>query len=186
LSPPRGLPRVPARDHRTRKLTHYPQPSAIPPPPLRCYAWEVVTRARDGLPAVREIEHTADVGFEVEAPALAELFERAGLAMLGLMVDLTGVEPRERVGIAVEAEGLEELLHDFLSDLLVRVETMGFVACELAVEVVDARAVRGEAAGERIDRAHHRLYGLVKAVTYHQLAVEQRDGGWSARVILDV
>src|SRR3989442_6002117 len=24
LSPRRGLPRVPARDHRTRKLTHYP------------------------------------------------------------------------------------------------------------------------------------------------------------------
>src|SRR2546427_9622496 len=96
----------------SRNLTHSPRPSPIPPLPLRCYAWEVVTRARDGLPAVREIEHTADVGFEVEAPSLAELFERAGLALLGLMVDLTTVEPRERVGIAVAAEGLEELLHD--------------------------------------------------------------------------
>jgi len=146
----------------------------------------VGTRARDAAPLAREIEHTADVGFEVEAPGLAELFERAGLAMLGVMVDLAGVEPRERVDITVEAEGLEELLHDFLTDLLVRVESTGFIACELALDVVDARRVRGEAAGERIDRSRHGLYGLVKAVTYHQLAVEQRDGGWWARVILDV
>ena len=53
-------------------------------------------------------------------------------------------------------------------------------------DVTAIGAVRGEAAGERIARSRHRLYGLVKAVTYHQLAVEQRDGGWSARVILDV
>jgi SHS2 domain-containing protein len=102
------------------------------------------------------------------------------------MVDLAGVESRQRVGIAVEAEGLEELLHDFLTDLVVRVESTGFVACELALDVVDKRLVRGAAAGERIDPSRHRLYGQVKAVTYHQLAVEQRDGGWWARVILDV
>jgi protein archease len=146
----------------------------------------VVTRARDAASLAREIEHTADVGFEVEAPGLAELFERAGLAMLGVMVDLAGVAPRQRAGISVEAEGLDELLHDFLTQLLVRVESTGFVACELALDVVDRRRVRGEAVGERIDPARHRLYGQVKAVTYHQLAVAERDGGWWARVILDV
>src|SRR3989442_7543190 len=31
LSPPRGLPRVPARDHLTRKLTHYEVAPARPP-----------------------------------------------------------------------------------------------------------------------------------------------------------
>ena len=146
----------------------------------------MVTRARDGGPIAREIEHTADVGFEVTAPTLAELFERAGLALMGCMVDLAGVETRERVPLAVEAETLPELLHDLLTALLVRFDVDGFVAGELALEVVDGRRVRGEAAGERIDRSRHRLYSLVKAVTYHQLAVERRDGGWWARVILDV
>ena len=44
----------------------------------------MVTRARDPGPLAREIEHTADLGLEVEAPSLGVLFERAGLGMLGL------------------------------------------------------------------------------------------------------
>jgi len=145
-----------------------------------------VTRARDAGPLAREIAHTADVGFEVEAPTLAVLLERAGLALTGLMVDLAGVEPRERIALAVEADGPEDLLHDFLSTLLVRFEIEGFIACELAVDVVGVRALGATAAGERVDPSRHRLYSGVKAVTYHELAVEQRDGGWWARVILDV
>src|SRR2546428_529769 len=44
----------------------------------------MVTRARDGGPFAREVEHTADLGLEIEAPTLPLLFERAGLAMLRL------------------------------------------------------------------------------------------------------
>lgn len=146
----------------------------------------MVTRARDPGPLAREIEHTADLGLEVEAPTAAVLFERAGLAMVGLMVDLDAVEPRERVGIAVEGESLEELLHDWLQALLVRFGTDGFVPCEIEVEAVTDRRVAGTVAGERFDPIRHRLLTELKAVTWHQLAVRPRDGGWWARVIFDV
>lgn len=146
----------------------------------------MTTRARDAGPLGREIEHTADCGLEIEAPTLPALFERAGLAMIGLMADLEGLEPRERVPLAVEAEGLEEVLHDWLQALLVRLQAGGFAACELDVEAVDEHAVRGTAAGERIDPARHVLHTEIKGVTYHQLAVRRLDGGWRARIIFDV
>lgn len=146
----------------------------------------MVTRARDPGPPAREIEHTADVGFEVEAPTQALLFERAGLALLRVMADLTAVEPRERVTLALEAPGLEELLHDWLQALLVRVQAEAFLACELDVRSLDGDRVCGVLAGERVDPSRHRLHTEVKGVTYHQLAVERRPQGWWARVILDV
>jgi SHS2 domain-containing protein len=146
----------------------------------------MVTRARDRGPLAREIEHTADLGFEVEAPSPALLFERAGLAMAALMVELDTVEPRERVALAVEAEGREELLHDWLQALLVRFGRDGFVPCELDVDVADARRAAGTAAGERFDRRRHRLLTELKAVTWHGLAVREHDRGWWARVIFDV
>ena len=77
----------------------------------------MVTRAGDPGASGRELEHTADLGLEFEAPTLAALFERAALAMLGLMLDLSGVEPRARVVVRVDAEGLEELLRDWLQAL---------------------------------------------------------------------
>ncbi|HUE30089.1 MAG TPA: archease [Verrucomicrobiae bacterium] len=146
----------------------------------------MVTRARDLGGSVREIEHTADLGLEVEAPSLPLLFERAGLGMLGLMIDLAAVEPRERVAIALAAEDREALLHDWLQDLLVRLQAGSFAMSELAVEDVDARALRAWGVGERVDRRRHRLHTEVKGVTYHQLAVRETAGGWWARVILDV
>jgi SHS2 domain-containing protein len=146
----------------------------------------VVTRAADGGPFARELEHTADLGFEVEAPTLPLLFERAGLALLEVMVDLTGVEVRERVTLEVAADDLDELFHDWLQSLLIRFQAGGFVAAELAVEEVGARTLRAAAGGERIDPSRHRFYTEVKGVTYHQLAVRETGAGWWARVIVDV
>ncbi len=146
----------------------------------------MVTRARDAGVLGREIEHTADLGFEVEAPTLAEVFERAGLMLVGVMIDLGGVEAREQVDVAVEAATTDELLHDWLQALLVRYQGEGFAACELAVQAITPTGVRGVASGERVDPARHRLGSEVKGVTYHQLAVRQTDAGWWARVIVDV
>lgn len=146
----------------------------------------MVTRARDGEPLAREIEHTADVGLEVEAPTLAVLFERAGLAMLGLMVDLTAVAPRDVLPLVVEACGRVELLHDFLTALLVACTAHGFVASELVVDVVDERTVHATAVGEPLDLARHDVRTEIKAVTYHELDVRPVPGGWQARVIFDV
>ena len=144
------------------------------------------TRARDAGPLVHEIEHTADLGFEVEAPTVATLFERAGLGLMSLMADLSEVEPRAQTTIAVEAEGLEELLHDFLQALLVRFQAGGFVACELEARVSGADRVDVTATGEPVDPRRHALRAEVKAVTYHELAVRQTPAGFWARVILDV
>jgi len=146
----------------------------------------MVTRARDLGPFVREIEHTADLALEVEAPSLPLLFERAGLGMLALMIDLAGVEPRERVAIALAADDREALLRDWLQHLLVRLQAGAFAVSELAVEEVGARALRASGAGERVDRSRHRLYTEVKGVTYHELAVRETASGWWARFILDV
>jgi SHS2 domain-containing protein len=146
----------------------------------------VTTRAADLGAGVREIEHTADLGLEVEAPTLALLFERAGLAAMALMLDLDAIEPRTRATIALSADGVDELLHDWLQTLVVRLQTDGLAFAELTVEAVDGCSVRAEGVGERVDRRRHRAYTEIKGVTYHQLAVRETRDGWWARVIFDV
>ena len=146
----------------------------------------MTTRAGDLGAGVREIEHTADLGIEVEAPTLPLLFERAGIATLALMLDLGAIEPRTRATIALAADDIEELLHDWLQALVVRMQTDGLAFAELTVEAIDAQSVRGEGAGECVDLQRHRTYTEIKGVTYHQLAVRETADGWWARVIFDV
>jgi SHS2 domain-containing protein len=142
------------------------------------------TRAGDPSWSAREIEHTADVGFEVEAPSWGMLLERAALVVAGLIVSPEGVAPRERVRLEVTAGDREELLHDWLQAVLVRVQG-GFVPCEVEV-AASATAATGTLHGEALDSARHRVHGEVKGVTWHGLAVSETLAGLRARVILDV
>ncbi len=142
--------------------------------------------ARDAAPFVREIAHTADVGFEVEAPTLAACFERAALGLAGVIADTAAVAPRARRPLAVEADERTALLHDFLHALLLLAQLDGFLVSAVEVTAIDAGGVRAIVAGEPFDAARHRLHAEVKAVTWHGLALEPGALGWRARVILDV
>jgi SHS2 domain-containing protein len=134
----------------------------------------------------REIEHTADLGIEVEADSPAELFRRAGLALFSLMVNLSGVEVREEQQARVQAEGWEDLLHDWLSQLLSRFLQTGFIAATITIEDIDSTHVHARLAGEKLDYERHDFETEIKAVTYHQLSVTREHGRWRARVIFDV
>jgi SHS2 domain-containing protein len=134
----------------------------------------------------REIEHTADLGIEIEADSPADLFRCAGLALFSLMVNLASIQQQEERQEVVQAEGWEELLHDWLSLLLRRFLQEGFVAADLTIDEIDASHVRARLRGERLNYDRHEFEMEIKAVTYHQLAVTCVDGRWRARVIFDV
>ena len=137
-------------------------------------------------PLFREIEHTADIGIEVEADTPSELFRRAGLALFSLMVGLEGVEAREAREETVQAEGWEDLLHDWLSRLLHSFLQDGFIAAAITIAEIDSTYIRARLVGEKLDYERHNFETEIKAVTYHQLSVTCENGRWRARVIFDV
>jgi SHS2 domain-containing protein len=163
----------------------------VPNPPSAPIASRVpgdasVQHVRDAARIVREVAHTADVGFEVEAPTLAECFERAALGLACTLADAEGIAARARREVAVAAKDRVALLHDFLHALLLLAQVDAFILEGVEVTAIDERSVRAIVAGERLDPARHRLHGEVKAVTWHGLSVERRGDAWRARVILDV
>lgn len=131
--------------------------------------------------------HTADVGIRVQAASLPQLFEEAAQGLFGLMVEnLEEVQPRERVPVQLPAQSaVEYLLFDWLSELIYLFDTRRLVCSRFAVRLSEA-GLNGEAAGEPLDVARHRLRNEIKAVTYHQLAVRSTETGWEATVIVDI
>ena len=51
---------------------------------------------------------------------------------------------------------------------------------------IDENGLHGVAHGEPYDPDRHQLSHEVKAITYHELRVEQVDGEWLAEVIVDI
>ncbi|MGE0681901.1 MAG: archease [Candidatus Binatia bacterium] len=137
-------------------------------------------------PFFREIEHTADLGIEVEAETTADLFRCAGLALFSFMVNLENVQPHEERFVTVQAEDWEELFHDWLSHLLREFLQNGFIAVNIKIENIDPTRLSARVTGEKLDYNRHEFETEIKAVTYHQLAVTQENDHWRAHVIFDV
>jgi SHS2 domain-containing protein len=138
-------------------------------------------------PSYREIEHTADVGFELNAPDLKSAFEQAAAATFDLICDLDtvgdGVCRSVRVG-ARDAD-LENMMVRWLSELLYVLEAEGLLLSHFDVRKLESDVIEAGVAGEPVDHDRHDLKTELKAVTYHDLAVEQVDGQWLVRVIFD-
>ncbi len=133
----------------------------------------------------REFEHTGDLGIELAAPTRGELFRRAAIALASLLVETAGVTATERRQITIEAEADLDLMHDLLTELLALFTVEGFIWRDASVEQAD-RALRVTLRGEPFDPNRHAFRGEIKAVTYHQLVVENSPDGWRSRVIFDV
>lgn len=142
--------------------------------------------------SVTELSHTADVGFELRAGSLEELF---GLAADGLARARGAAADRDAPSRADDVElarpDLERLLVAWLGELLYRA-VRDAVVPRATVEEVAGPEVDGEDVARLRARVEWRPAAdepirEIKGVTYHGLEVRRDDDGdWHARVVLDV
>jgi SHS2 domain-containing protein len=129
----------------------------------------------------------ADVAFEARGRTLPALFESCARALTEVMVDRTSVRPRKAERITLTSDSTENLLYDFLTDLIIRKDVDSILFKEFRV-FLDQSGKRLEcvARGEVIDRKRHRLRNDVKAVTTHLFGIRRSSQGYSATVVLDI
>ncbi len=131
-------------------------------------------------------EHTADLGLRGTAPDLNALFEEAAKALTSAIVeDPAAIRHETEVTIEIAGTDREYLLFDWLKDLLYRFDAEHMIFSRFEVTVRDD-GLTGKAWGEPLDPARHVLSHEVKAITYHELKVEQTADGWLAEVIVDI
>jgi len=131
---------------------------------------------------------TADLAFEVHGADLNELFQHAAEALFTAQVELTTVAPSQEREISLEADNVQDLMFDWLQELiyLKDAESMVFSVFELSVDVDDKARITATIKGEPIDIEKHKLGVDVKAVTLHMYEVKQTKEGWYARVVVDI
>lgn len=137
-------------------------------------------------PAFEIIEHPADVGFRAYGRTREELFVNAAQALMSLACDAAGLEERETREIEATGADNESLLYAWLAEILAvqDAEQMFFRRAE--VLRMEPDRVQGRVHGETYRKQRHRAGTYIKAVTMHQLRVEQTPTGWRAQVYLDV
>ena len=130
------------------------------------------------------VEHTADVGIKASGTSVEEAFRETTLGLL----DITGTwapGPGDEVSLEFASTDPASLLVDWLGEILYLQDARDALVSGVEVqEVTQERLVgkvtltpRGEVDPEGT---------AVKAITYHQLAVEEAEDGWHVTVYVDV
>jgi len=129
------------------------------------------------------LEHTADAMVEVYGEDLGERFANAAFAMFDQITDATKIEPKGELKIVMSSENREQLLVDFLQELLFVHDTEDLVFGEFEVRT-DGKGLEALVRGEKFDERKHPKRSVVKGVTYHRLEFDDADG--TVTVLFDV
>ena len=137
------------------------------------------------------IEHTADVGLKANGATLKELFENAAKGMFEIIRGEDKVEGlksniKRNIQVKKEVEGLEGLLVDWLSELLYIFNKDQIIFSNFKIQELEKNRLVAESSGKKIDPASATFQTEIKAVTFHNLKIEEAVDGFSCTIIFDV
>jgi len=132
------------------------------------------------------IDHTADVGVKAYGTNLSEAFEHAAKAMFDIITDNSEIENTGQYEIILEAPDLEQLLVDWLSELLFLNSANNLVFGFFKVELDEKKKqLTARVFGEKFTLSKHKIGSEIKAVTYHMLEVRKKSP-YHVQVLFDI
>ena len=133
-------------------------------------------------------EHTADIGVRVYAQNIEELFENSAKALFSLITENKELLPNLEREITLEAENLEELLVNWLNELISVFFTYKFLPKSYNINIKEKGLYSLEALlkGSEYDPYIREVKTEVKAATYHNLKIEKDSSGFKTEIIFDI
>ena len=145
---------------------------------------------RDKRKRFEFLEHTADAYVAAYGADLAEAFENAALAMFDTMTATKNVRPKVEETVEVEGDDKQALLYNWLEKLLVRFEVNGQIYSRFKVlkigKAEDGFRLEAVIYGEPFNPKRHIQKVGVKAITYHQMEIQESPQGVVLKFVLDI
>ena len=137
-------------------------------------------------PNYEVIDHTADLGMVVKGTDARDLFTNAAYAMIDLMVegDMGGKGAKRQ--ITIEGEDYSDLMVRWLGEILYLFAAERQLVWGIEITAIGPNRLQSLLALTSLEEERHEIRREIKAVTYHQIAVEETPHEWEARVIFDI
>jgi SHS2 domain-containing protein len=130
------------------------------------------------------LKHTADVKFQAFGKTIEEAFENASLATAETMTKKTKIAEKIKWKIDASGKDLPSLLYNFLEEFLFLLDAEDFLLSRVLKIKIKGEELEAEVIGDKA--SNYKITNDVKAVTYNEMFVKQRDGKWICQCVLDV
>jgi len=129
------------------------------------------------------LEHTADIKFRAFGRNLDILFENIALAISEILSRGEKVEQSLKKEINIKSEDYESLLYDFIDELVYFLDTEQFLVSKAKVKI-KGNELRATLYGD--DALRYKGLENIKAATYSEMYIKNKDKFWEAQIVVDV
>jgi len=138
----------------------------------------------------REIDHTADIGLEINGDTIPFLFANAAFGFYQLLFETNNIPVVHEKEIVLEDHSLNDLFVRWLSELNYLLTVEQFVMSEIQTLSVKKTKNNFELYA-KLNGNTDILYQTtarfeIKAVTYHQLKIVKKKSGFQTRIYFDI
>ena len=132
-----------------------------------------------------QIDISGDVGLMIRGKNLEELFENAAEGMFELITSTPEIKETEKREVIISSENMENLLVQWLNELVFLFDTYGFTGKISSVGFQD-KTLKASISGGIFNPEVNESRLLIKAATYHNLSLKKTRSHWEATVIFDI
>jgi SHS2 domain-containing protein len=134
----------------------------------------------------RLMTRQSELAVRVVGSSQADLFANSAFALFDVMTDLDKIEVKERLPLEVEGADRDDLMVNWMRELLYLYQGSGYLLKEFQIREVKDTLVKADVCGEKIDPDRHDMKKEVTAVAYHQSRMEKTGNQWTAQLIFEV
>ena len=129
------------------------------------------------------LEHTADIKIRSYGRTQEEAFESMVLAISEYLSK--GEKIKSKIGKKIEVHGtdLENLLYNFLDELIYLLDAENFIVAKAEVKFL-GNNIKATLYGDR--SKNYKDLDHIKAPTYAEMHVKKTQSGWELQVVMDI
>ena len=134
----------------------------------------------------RLTRNQSELAVRVVGDSQADLFANSATALFDVMADIEKIEIKERIPLEVEGTDRDDLMVNWMRELLYLYQVSGYLLKEFKIQEVKDIIVKAEVCGEKIDPDRHEIKQEIGAVAFHKSRMEKTGNQWTAHLIFEI
>jgi SHS2 domain-containing protein len=128
----------------------------------------------------------SELAVRVIGNSQADLFANSAFALFDVMTDVDKIEIKEELPLEVEGMDRDDLLVNWMRELLYLYQGSGYMLKEFRIHDVKDTVVKAAVCGEKIDPDRHEIRKEISAVAYNQGRMQKTGNQWTAQLIFEI
>ncbi|HEX9454383.1 MAG TPA: archease [Candidatus Binatia bacterium] len=130
--------------------------------------------------------HQSELAVRITGNSQADLFTNSAFALFDVMTDIANVETKESIPLEVEGSDRDDLMVNWMRELLYLYQASGYLLKEFKIVEVKDTMVKAEVSGEKIDPDRHEIKQEITTVAFHKSRMEKTGNQWIAQLIFEL